>query len=104
MGKNFEDLDSAAKAAVSRSMFVIYDKVAEAFVGQVIIDRHPAPVCRLFHQLLADKQTNLAAHPKDYVVSHVGYIEDSGRVWAIDPYIVATGEAWLAAQESNSNG
>jgi len=83
-------------------MYVIYDTVADAFIGQIIVDRHAAPVCRMFHQLLGDKNTQLASHPADYNVLHIGFIEDSGKVWSIDPNIVATGAAWLAAQSKES--
>lgn len=83
---------------VSRMVHVIYDKVAETFIGQPVLERHSAPVCRLFNQLLADKQTQLGLHPKDYVVLHVGYIEESGRLWPCEPTVIATGEAWLASQ------
>lgn len=94
------------KGNTSRSVFVIYDVVAEIFIGQLIVDRHPAPVCRLFHQVLGDKSTAPGQHPADYNLQHVGYIEDSGRLWPIDPIIVATGAAWLSAQtpELPTNG
>lgn len=81
-----------------RSLFVIHDKVAETFIGQIIVERHPAPVCRIFHALLADNKTSLAQHPQDYNVVHIGYIEDDGTITPIAPLIIATGAAWLAAQ------
>lgn len=99
----FADVDSAVRANSSRSLYVIFDTVAESFIGQVIIDRHPAPVCRMFHQLLGDPKTQLHAHPADYNVLHIGYLEDTGRLWPIDPTIIATGAAWLSAQENASN-
>jgi hypothetical protein len=95
------ELDPQQKA-VSRQVFIIHDKVAENFIGQIVVDRHSAPVTRLFHQLLGDKQTQLAQHPQDYALLHIGYIEDSGRLWPIDPTVIATGAAWLAAQESSN--
>lgn len=104
MTGTFADLDNAAKAATARSLYAIYDKVAETFIGQIIIDRHPAPVCRMFHSLLGDKQTQLASHPADYNLLHVGYIEDSGRLWPVDPVVVATGSAWLSTQTPATNG
>lgn len=96
---------SEPKGNTSRSIFAVYDTVAETFIGQLILDRHAAPVTRMFHQLLGDKSTQLAAHPNDYNLLHVGYVEDSGQLWPISPTIVATGSAWLSAtQENASNG
>lgn len=93
----------ANRGNVSRSVFIIYDKVAENFIGQPVLDRHAAPVIRLFHQLLGDQSTQLAAHPRDYSVLHVGYIEDNGQLWPIEPVTVATGESWAASQEKSAN-
>lgn len=90
--------DSLANS--QRSLFIIYDLVAQNLIGQVVLERHPAPVIRLFHQLLADKNTQLAAHPKDYNVVHIGFIDDDGQLTPIAPLTVATGEGWLAAQET----
>ncbi|QXP44222.1 MAG: nonstructural protein [Arizlama microvirus] len=88
-----------------RSLFIIMDTVAETFIGQIIVDRHPAPVCRLFHKLLGDQQTQLAQHPKDYTLLHVGFIEDDGTLTPIAPLTIATGEAWLAANtEASAHG
>lgn len=87
---------------VSRSVFCIYDRVAEAWIGQLLVDRHPAPVTRMFHQLLGDKNTQLAAHPADYNLLHIGFVEDSGKLWSVDPTIIATGAAWLSAQQEST--
>lgn len=86
----------------SRSIYAIFDLVAETFIGQLIIDRHAAPVCRIFHQLLGDKSTQLGQHPKDYTLLHLGYVEDHGQLWPITPAVVATGEAWLAATSAET--
>lgn len=89
---------------MNRHVFMIYDTVAETFIGNFIIDRHAAPVCRLFHQLLADKATQLAQHPNDFQLLHVGFVEDTGQLWPIEPTVIATGSAWLATQTPDGNG
>lgn len=88
---------------MSRHLFAIYDNVAEIFVGQPIVDRHAAPVTRMFHQLLADKSTTLNQHPKDFVLLHIGFIEDTGQLWPIEPTVIATGQGWLTSQEEAAN-
>lgn len=94
-------MDSVADVSgPGRGMYIIYDLVAEAFVGMIILERHPGPACRTFVQLLGDKGTLPGQHPKDYDLVRVGYIEDSGVVIATDPQTVMTGAAWLSLQES----
>lgn len=86
-----------------RSLFVFFDKKAENFLGNIIqTERHPAPVIRQFHHLLQDKNTIIGQHPDDFTALHIGYIEDDGTVIPIAPLIIATGSAWLAAQEPRS--
>lgn len=93
---------SDSPANLLRSLFVVQDLVAQNWIGQVVCERHPAPVIRLFHQLLGDKNTQLSSHPKDYNVVHIGFIDDDGTITPIAPLTIATGEAWAAAQESAS--
>lgn len=87
----------------SRCLFVLYDKVAEAFLGHIIIERHPAPAVRLFSQVLADKNTSPGQHPADYELLQVGFIEDSGQILPCEPMVITSGVAWLASQESSTN-
>lgn len=84
-----------------RGMYLIYDIVAESFIGTVILEKHPAPACRLFAQLLGDKNTQLFAHPKDYNLIHVGYIADSGAITPIVIQTVMTGESWVSLNEKS---
>lgn len=87
----------------ARCMFVIYDRVAEAFIGQVIVEKHPAPACRLFSDLLADSKTFMHAHPTDYDLLQVAFIEEDGRVEAFStPDVVMTGASWVATNSAES--
>lgn len=79
-----------------RGIFVIFDKVAEAWIGQPLIEKHPAAAARLFSQLLGDKNTSLSSHPKDYNLVHIGFIKDDGTVEPVERNIVLSGEAWVA--------
>lgn len=87
--------------ATQRSLFCFYDKKAENFLGNIVqAERHPAPIIRQFHALLQDKSTVLGQHPADFIALHLGYIDDDGAITPIAPLTIATGEAWLAAQEA----
>jgi len=86
----------------SRALFVIFDKVADTFLGHIIIERHPAPACRLFNQLLADKNSQLAQHPADFELVQIGFIEDSGQLLPIEPMVITSGTAWLSSQETSN--
>lgn len=85
-----------------RLLFVVYDKVAETFLFNIVIDRHPAPACRQFNDALAAPDSALAKHPADYQLLHIGYIEDSGQLVPIVPQVIHTGEAWLSSQSQES--
>lgn len=87
-----------------RGMYVIYDRVAESFIGTIILEKHPAPACRLFSQLLGDKNTQLYTHPKDYDLLHVGYIGDSGAITPIVAQTVMTGESWYSLNTPEVTG
>lgn len=87
-----------------RSLFIFHDRVAENFVGFIQINRHPAPVVRDFHSLLADKQTSLGQHPNDFNVVHIGFIDDDGTITPIAPLIIATGASWVALQQQQQEG
>lgn len=86
-----------------RSLYVIYDLVAETWIGQPIVDRHSAPVCRMFNALLADTKTQLYQHPGDFTLLHIGYIDDNGQLTEVAPVTISTGEAWLAMQKDAAN-
>jgi len=80
-----------------RMMFVVFDNVAECWIGQIIVEKHFAPACRLFSQLLADKSTQLAAHPNDYDLYFIGYVNDAGVIDGSERKIVMTGASWVVA-------
>lgn len=94
--------DPIADVSPPRQVFVIFDTVAKAFVGPLIVERHPAPACRMFHELLGDKSTSLAKHPQDYQLRFVGYVCDDGALVEAEVRTVTSGEAWLAAQSQEN--
>lgn len=96
--------DAVLVVSPKASIFVIYDKVAEAWIGQPIVQRHPAPACRIFAELLGDPKTQLHAHPKDYELRHVAFIEETGKVDSVEVVTVMTGESWLAMQQRSNPG
>lgn len=82
-----------------RRLYIIYDRVAETFVGPIIVDRADAPVVRSFHDVLADPKTSLGQHPGDYDVRCIAQITDVGQVLPLEHTTIATGSAWQISQE-----
>jgi hypothetical protein len=85
-----------------RRQYVIFDKVAQLWIGQPLIDRSDAPVIRLFHDVLADSSSLLGKHPADYELRYVGQLADDGDMIPSTVSVVATGSAWLAARSQES--
>lgn len=82
-----------------QKLYIIWDRVAEAFIGGIILQRSDAPVVRMFNELLADPQTQLAKHPADYDLRFVGTIDDDGSVIGAGHVVISTGQAWVTSQE-----
>lgn len=80
-----------------RRVYCLYDRVAATWIGQLVVDRADAPVIRMFHDLLADDKTGPGQHPNDYELKYIGQVADDGQLVSVDPQVVATGSAWLAA-------
>jgi len=96
-------MTSVPVVSPSRQMFIIFDNVAQSWIGQIIVEKHPAPACRLFSQLLGDKNTALYSHPKDYDLWFIGYVTDEGFVDGSERRVVMTGESWLAANSGEAH-
>lgn len=79
-----------------RNIYAIWDKVAMAQYGALVMQAHDGPVCRLFYDLLADKDQPMSRHPADYDLLCVGTITDECQVTGGVVRAVATGEAYVA--------
>lgn len=83
-----------------RSIYAIYDKVAQAQYGALVMQQHDGPVARLFFDLLQDKEQPMSRHVADYELWRIGTISDDLVVSGVDqPYVVATGMQFLLQQE-----
>lgn len=89
---------------MTRGLYVIRDKVANAFIGTVLAERHPGVACRTFSQLCADKTTVIHQYPKDFELCCVGWIHEDGQVVANNGVeVIMSGESWLALQTSENS-
>lgn len=76
-------------------LFQLYDRNAESIAGPIMLERKEGPAIRLFHSLLADKNTTPGQHPDDFELMLVGEQDmDTGVVTGCTPRIIATGTAW----------
>lgn len=78
-------------------LFVLRDEVAQIVVGEITSERTIPSAVRSFYDLLADERTVLAKHPADYVLVHVGDMDDRGHITPAYN-VVATGAGWVEAQ------
>lgn len=83
------------------AIYAILDVAADDIVQNVLsISRHPAPMVRMFTDLLENKQGPIGQHPEDYALVRLGYINDEHEL-TTDYSVVITGKQWLTAQQHN---
>lgn len=86
-----------------RSIYCLYDRIALTFIGVLMTERADAPAIRIFHDVLSAKESAPGQHPNDYDLLCLGTISDDAVVTPLSvPRVVATGGAWLAAQQQPS--
>lgn len=84
-------------------LYTFIDLKAEGRTGGIVACQTDGPIIRAFHDSLKAPDSPWAAHPEDYNLVCIGEIQEDGKVdgWAF-VRTVATGQAWLAAQEQLS--
>lgn len=85
-----------------KSIYMVYDKVAQTVIGSPILEASDAPAIRAFFDALGAKDSLLAQHVADYSLSLLGTIDSEGIIRPQEgtPLTVANGEQWLAMQEN----
>lgn len=109
------------------NIYAVYDNVARARVGQLMIFNRDEPVVRIFSDALADKSLTLGQHPEDYDLVRIGMIFDGDipdlvaqTFPMVEPHdkhgitlhgnprgeprmiTILSGKQWLAMQERNT--
>lgn len=83
-----------------KGIYAVRDLVADYILSGLIMEYTDAPAIRAFHDALANPQSMLAQHPKDYVLLDLGEINlDTGVIIGATPIIIATGSSWLEQKE-----
>lgn len=80
-------------------IYCLYDRVALARTGNLVLSRSDASVVRLFNDLLAQDE-RLGKHADDYEMRRIGFISDDGEIVPEKPVTVCTGSQWRASQMS----
>lgn len=57
-----------------RNIYAVYDVVAQAMVGQLMLFNRDEPAVRIFTDALQDKALILGQHPADYELVRIGMI------------------------------
>lgn len=79
------------------NVYTLFDRVAAARTGALVVHSSDAPVIRMFHDALAQDE-QLRRHAGDYDMLRVGQILADGELVPETPTVVAQGAQWLAAQ------
>lgn len=85
---------------MKQGIFVVYDKVAETTIGGTMLFRHDAAAVRMFLDAINTKDSAVAAHPADFELRRVGYIDtETCEVTDVALVLVVSGAQVLAMQE-----
>lgn len=94
-------------------IYALYDIVAQAIVGQLMIMKHDAAAIRIFADAMTAKEPNMInQHPEDFRLITLGSILEHGTdpnyeldlVELVPAYrIVLEGKQWLATREINGS-
>lgn len=66
---------------MKQGLYAIYDTVATAIHGGVMMFTHDAPAMRFFEDLYKDNRTQIAKHPGDHKLIHIGNVDDETGDW-----------------------
>lgn len=76
-------------------LYMLYDKVSEMVVGQMLLYKSDGPAIRSFHEGLAGE--HLRNHAEDFDLLFLGeQLEDGTIVPEASPVVTATGAQWKA--------
>lgn len=85
----------------SRVVYAVRDTVAQDIVGGLMTGTHDAPMIRIFTDGLADPQTSLNKHPRDFELVALGELVQANGEFELSGYdrvrVVLSGAAWLDA-------
>lgn len=86
-----------------QQLYVAYDRVAQAVLGQVMQFPGDAPAVRMFADALAGDGF-MAKHPADFELHCIGSIGMTTFTLSPlpSPRLVLSGESWAAAQNPNT--
>lgn len=86
-----------------RHIYALFDNVANAIVGGLILHYHDAPAIRTYTDIANIPESTVGMHPQDYDLLDLGTINDNGIITA-DRRTVLTGAAWIASRTQQPQG
>jgi hypothetical protein len=88
---------------MEKRLYMVYDVIACTIIGTPILERADAAAMRAFNDALANPESLLGQHPKDFNLLYLGSISADGALYPApgdSGQIIATGASWLNLKES----
>lgn len=83
-----------------RRLYQVMDRVADAVLGPVIVEKTDGTAIRIFHDALSDQRSMLGQHPRDFDLVLIGYQDErTGTLDPQQPQVIATGYGWVEHQQ-----
>jgi hypothetical protein len=80
-----------------KSIYAIYDNVAEQIIGGLHVFPHQAPAIRMYGDIAAMPDSTIGKHPHDFDLIQVGILNDDTTITPVKETVL-TGAQWSAAQ------
>lgn len=82
---------------MDESIYTLYDRVALARTGGVVLNRSDAAVIRMFNDLM-ESDERFSNHADDYEIRKIGLIDEQGNITPCLAITVASGAQWRASR------
>jgi hypothetical protein len=80
-----------------KSIYAIYDNVAEQIIGGLHVFPHQAPAIRLYGDIAIMPESTIGKHPQDFDLICIGVLNEDTTITPVKETVL-TGAQWSAAQ------
>lgn len=82
-------------------IYAIYDKVADMYIGGLLLHKHDAAAIRFFQDVAGLGDSLVGKHPEDFDLMLVGNLDEENKVSGHKPAVVVSGKALAALNAAN---
>lgn len=81
----------------NNTIYAIYDNVAKAVVGMLMMHKHEASAVRMYADVASSAESMIGKHPQDFDLVRLGHLRDH-KLLDPDYHVVLKGSTWAASR------